>query len=148
MAVGDRKDPYLDFNFRVEIEGIDVASFSEVMGLTAEGDVVEYRVGTSLANTVTKLPGLRKYTNVQFKRGYIQSDDLWQWYAEIAAGQVQRRAVAVVLMDEAHQDVIRWLIEQAWITKIEGPALKAAGNEVAIEMMEVAHEGLTVEMVG
>ena len=148
MALGERNDPVPAFNFRVEMQGIDVAAFSEVSGLTAEGDAIEYREGTDMRNTVRKLAGLRKYTNIQLKRGYTQNDLLWNWYADIAAGTIERRPVAIVLMDEAHQDVLRWNVEEAWINKIEGPALKASGNEVAVEMVELCHEGITLELQG
>ena len=148
MALGERNDPVPAFNFRVEMQGIDVAAFSEVSGLTAEGDAIEYREGTDMRNTVRKLAGLRKYTNIQLKRGYTQNDLLWSWYADIAADTNERRPVAIVLMDEAHQDVLRWNVEEAWINKIEGPALKASGNEVAVEMVELCHEGITLELQG
>jgi phage tail-like protein len=148
MAVGERIEPILGFNFRVEIFNIPVASFSEVSGLTAEGDAVDYREGTDLKNTVRKLAGLRKYTNVQLRRGYTENDLLWNWYADIASGKVERRPVAIILMDEAHNDVLRWNIDDAWINKIEGPALKASGNDVAVEMVELVHEGITFELQG
>ena len=146
MATDTRTDPFRGFNFRVEIDGIGAGSFSEVSGLTAEGDAVDYREGTDAVNNVRKLVGLRKYANLMFKRGYIQSDELWQWYGRIANGQPDRRNGTVVLRNEARQDVLRWHFENAWINKIEGPGLKASGNEVAIESMELCHEGLTLEI--
>lgn len=141
-----RTDPFRGFNFRVEIDGIATGSFSEVSGLTAEGDPVDYREGTDAANNVRKLVGLRKYAMLVFKRGYVKDDTLWQWYQRIANGQPDRRHGSVVLRNEAHKDVMRWNFENAWINKIEGPSLKAAGNEVAIESMELCHEGLTFEL--
>lgn len=141
-----RTDPFRGFNFRIEIDGTPVASFSEVSGLTAEGDPVDYREGTDAANNVRKLVGLRKYAMVVFKRGYTKDDTFWKWYANIANGKNDRRNGSVVLRNEAHKDVMRWNFENAWINKIEGPALKAAGNEVAIESMELVHEGLTFDL--
>lgn len=146
MATGERTDPYRGFNFRVEIDKTSVAAFSEVSGLTAEGDPVEYRAGTDVANTVRKLVGLRKYANITLKRGYIQDNALWQWYQNIADGENDRRNGSIVLMDEAGHDVMRWNFENAWINKIEGPAFKASGNEVAIESAELCHEGLRLEL--
>src|SRR5689334_17105603 len=143
MATDTRTDPFRGFNFRVEIDGIGVGAFSEVSGLTAEGDAVDYREGTDTVNNVRKLTGLRKYTNLVFKRGYVKDDELWRWYVRIANGQPDRRNGSVVLKNEAHKDVMRWHFENAWINKIEGPSLKASGNEVAIESMELCHEGLT-----
>ena len=146
MATDTRKDPFRGFNFRVEIDGIGSSSFSEVSGLTADGDAVDYREGTDAINNVRKLQGLRKFTMIVFKRGYIQNDELWKWYARIASGQDDRRNGSVVLRNEARKDVMRWNFENAWINKIEGPSVKAAGNEVAIESMELCHEGLSFEL--
>ncbi len=146
MPTDVRIDPFRGFNFRVEIDGLTVAAFSEVSGLTADGDPVEYREGTDPVNNVRKLVGLRKYANLMFKRGYVQDNTLWQWYQRIANGQPDRRNGSVVLMNEAHQDVMRWNFENAWINKIEGPGLNATSNEVAVESMELVHEGLTFEL--
>ncbi|HEX4456651.1 MAG TPA: phage tail protein [Polyangia bacterium] len=146
MATDKRNDPFRGFNFRVEIDGVTAASFSEVSGLTADGDAIDYREGADPINNVRKLQGLRKYTQIVFKRGYVQDAELWQWYENIANGQDDRRNGSVVLRNEARKDVMRWNFENAWINKIEGPSLKAAGNEVAIESMELVHEGLTFEL--
>ena len=143
MTTGERNDPYRGFNFRVEIDGITVAAFSEVSGLTAEGDSVEYRAGTDKTNTVRKLVGLRKYTNITLKRGYTVNNELWKWYQDIADGKEgARRDGSIVLSNEAQVDVMSWDFENAWINKIEGPTLNASGNEVAIESVELCHEGL------
>lgn len=146
MATDTRIDPFRGFNFRVEIDGISVAGFSEVSGLTADGDPADYREGTDAINNVRKLVALRKFPVMVFKRGYVKDDSLWKWYVRISNGVPDRRNGSVVLQNEAHKDVMRWNFENAWINKIEGPALKAAGNEVAIESMELCHEGLTLEL--
>lgn len=146
MATDTRTDPFRGFNFRVEIDGLGIAAFNEVSGLTAEGDAVEYREGTDPVNHVRKLTGLRKFANLMFMRGYVQDNSLWEWYQQIADGENIRRNGSVILMNEAHADVMRWNFENAWINKIEGPMLKAIGNEVAIEKMELVHEGLTFEL--
>jgi phage tail-like protein len=146
MATDKRKDPFRGFNFQVDIDGIGSGSFSEVSGLTADGDAVDYREGADPINNVRKLQGLRKFPMIVMKRGYIQNDELWQWYARIYSGQDDRRNGSIVLMNEQRTPVMRWHFENAWINKIEGPSLKAAGNEVAIESMEICHEGLTFEL--
>lgn len=148
MATDTRSDPYRAFNFSVELDGLTVASFSEVSGLTAEGDAVDYREGTDAINNVRKLTGLRKYANLMFKRGYVQDDSLWTWYRQIANGENVRRNGSVILLDEARNPKLRWNFENAWINKIEGPSFKASGNDVAIESMELVHEGLTMEIEG
>jgi len=146
MATATRRDPLRSFNFLLEIDGIPLGAFAEASGLTAEGDAVDYREGTDLQNSVRKLVGLRKYTNITLKRGYTEDGSLWQWYANIAAGDPDRRNVTIVLMNEAHEPVLRWHAENAWVNKIEGPSFKASGNEVAMESVELVHEGLTMEI--
>ena len=145
MATGVRNDPYRGFNFQLEIDGIPRGSFSECSGLTAEGDAVDYREGTDLQPNVRKLVALRKYTNIVLKRGYTQDKSLWAWYTNIHNGLPDRRNVTVILMNEQRAPVLRWHAENAWINKIEGPSLKASGNEIAIESIELIHEGLTIE---
>lgn len=146
MATDQRIDPYRGYNFVLEIDNIPKGAFSEVGGLTAEGDAVDYREGTDVQSNVRKLPGMRKYTNITLKRGYTQDKALWQWYTNIMNGQVDRRNVTIVLVNEAREPVLRWHAENAWVNKIEGPALKASSNDVAMESVELVHEGLTIEM--
>lgn len=145
-ATGARNDPYRGFNFRVEIDNLPIGAFSEASGLTADGDAVDYREGTERDNIVRKLVGLRKVTAIALKRGYVQNDLLWQWYGNIAQGVPDRRNGSIILMDEAHNDVLRWNFREAWPNKIEGPSFKATGNEVAIESIELMHEGVVMEI--
>ena len=147
MATGERRDPFRAFNFQLEIDNIARGGFSECSGLTAEGDAVDYREGTDLQPNVRKLVGPRKYTNIVLKRGYTEGDtSLWDWYKNIHNGVADRRNVTIILMNEERQPVMRWHAENAWINKIEGPSFKASGNEVAIESVELVHEGLTIEV--
>jgi phage tail-like protein len=146
MATDTRKDPFRGFNFQIDIDGLGSSSFSEVSGLTADGDAVDYREGADAINSVRKLQGLRKFPAIVMKRGYTQNDELWQWYARIYSGQDDRRNGSVVLLNEQRKPVMRWNFENAWINKIEGPSMKAAGNEVAIESMEIIHEGISLEL--
>ncbi len=142
-----RIDPYRSFNFQVDILGVKAASFSECSGLTADGDHVEYREGLDQPLTVRKLLGLRKYSNITLKRGYTTSDELWQWYMTAANGNLKRYDVSIILLDDAGNQVLKWTAEKAWINKIEAPSFKASGNEVAMESMEIIHEGLTLEVL-
>ena len=146
MATAERRDPYRTFNFQLEIDGVPLGAFSEASGLTAEGDAVDYREGTDIQQNVRKLTGLRKYSNITLKRGYTPDKSLWRWYGNIVNGQPDRRNVTIVLMNEARAPVMRWHAESAWVNKIEGPSFKAAGNEIAMESVELVHEGLTLEM--
>lgn len=146
MATDERTDPYRGYNFVLEIDKVPKGAFSEVGGLTADGDSVDYREGTDLQPNVRKLMGLRKFTNLTLKRGYTQDKALWQWYVNVMNGVDDRRNVTIVLLNERRQAVLRWHAENAWINKIEGPSLKASGNDVAMESLELVHEGLTLEM--
>ena len=143
MPTGERVDPFRSFNFRVE--GLEVASFSEVSGLSSDGDAVDYREGTDPKLSVRRLPGLRKYNNVTLKRGVTQSLALWSWYQNIINGVRDRRNCTVVLQNEEHADVVRWHLENAYVNKYEVSTLGAAANEVAVETIELVHEGLTME---
>jgi phage tail-like protein len=145
MATGDRNDPYRSFNFQLEIDNIPTGAFSECSGLTTEVDAVDYREGTDLQPNVRKLTGLVKFTNVVLKRGVTKDKSLWNWYNNIFAGIQDRRNVTIILLDEAHQPVIRWHVENAWLKKLDAPSFKASGNEIAIESVELVHEGLTIE---
>jgi len=145
MANDQRNDPYRAYNFVLEIDNIARGAFSEVGGLTAEGDSVDYREGSDLQSNVRKLMGLRKYANLTLKRGYTQDKSLWQWYTNVVNGVADRRNVTITLMNERREAVLRWHAENAWINKIEGPSFKASSNDVAMESIELVHEGLTLE---
>jgi phage tail-like protein len=146
MATDKRADPFRGYNFVLEIDNIAFGAFSEVSGLTAEGDSVDYREGTDVQSNVRKLIGMRKYSNIVLKRGYTTDKALWQWYANIANGIPDRRNVTIVLMNEVREPVLRWNAENAWINKIEGPSFKASSNDVAMESVELIHEGLELEI--
>jgi phage tail-like protein len=139
-----RNDPYSAFNFLVEIDGVTVAGFSECSGLSSETDAIEYRNGSEDI-TVRKLPGLVKYSNITLKRGFTQSKELWQWRKQVLDGKTQRRSGTVTLLDEARKPALRWNFREGWPRKLDGPTLNAKTNEVAIETLEIAHEGLVVE---
>jgi phage tail-like protein len=141
MAPPQRDDPYKAFNFLVEIDGIARAGFSEVSGLESETEVIEYRVGTE-SNTARKLPGLTKYANIVLRRGVTQDAELWNWRKTVEEGKVDRRNGSIILLDDDRTEVVRWNFFNGWISKWQGPALNASGNEVAIETIEIAHEGL------
>jgi phage tail-like protein len=145
-ATDQRNDPFRGYNFILEIDRVPKGAFSEVSGLTADGDSVDYREGTDLQPNVRKLMGLRKFTNLSLKRGYTPDRSLWQWYTNVMNGVDDRRNVTIVLLNERREAVLRWHAENAWINKIEGPSLKASSNDVAMESLELVHEGLTLEM--
>ncbi len=142
MAV-PRNDPYTAFTYLIEINGIRAGGFSEVSGLDAEVEPVAYRNGDE--DFVTrKLPGMKKFPNIVLKRGIIGELDIFSWLQLTAAGTVDRREGAIVLRDEVRNEVMRWKFIRGWACKYTGPSLKADSSAVAIEALEICHEGLTV----
>ena len=139
----DRNDPYASFNFVVTIGGLSVAGFSEVSGLDLTTDPIEYRNGDE-DNTVRKLPGLKKFSNITLKRGYTQSKDLWNWRKQVMDGKIKnaRKNGSIILMDDEGNDAAQWDFVAAWPTKWTGPTYNATANEVAIDTLELTHEGL------
>jgi phage tail-like protein len=148
MAATDtRLDPFRGFNFRVVIDGLPVGAFSEVSGMTVTQEAAEYREGSDSANTVRKLTALTKYGDLTLKRGFLQDTTLWAWVQRIANGIDDRRNGSIILMNEAHVDVLAWNFVNAWPGKIEGPMLNAADNKVTIESLELHHEGVQLEIL-
>jgi phage tail-like protein len=143
MAPATRTDPYLNGNFLVQIDGITSASFSEVSGLEADIEVIEYRSGDAKQAAVQKLPGLHKFTNITLKRGLVQDLSLWNWMQTVLNGTVQRANVSIILLDRTENPVWRWNLTNAWPCKWSGPVLKAESDEVALETLEICYENLT-----
>ncbi len=138
--------PMTSLHFQVSWGDSDnTVNFSEVSGLTLESEPIEYRGGADITMTVRKIPGLKKFGNVTLKRGIVPSQNgLWEWWNTIQSGTVERRDVTISLLNEEHEPVVTWAIRDAWPVKIEGPSLNATGNEVAIETLEFAHEGVAI----
>jgi len=144
MVTGARKDPYLGFNFRVEIQGLTVGGFSEVAGLQSEIEVQEYREG-GLNGYVHKLAGPAKYpANLTLKRGIADNDTLWDWYAAVAKGNIQRQNGSIVLLDSRGEPIKRWNFTAAYPVKWSGPDLQATSGEIAVESLELAHQGVAL----
>ncbi|MFL5930249.1 MAG: phage tail protein [Gaiellaceae bacterium] len=139
------RQPYRDFNFSVEIDGIGESQFSEVSIPEAEITVVEYREGADKTSATRKLPGRVRYGNVVLKRGVTGDLALWDWFRAIASGDFQPRNVTIALLDAERQPVVRWIARDAWPTKYAPSDLRAKGNEVVIELLELAVESIEVE---
>ena len=138
--------PYRKFRFKVQMGNIQVASFSEVSGFDASIDVVEYRDGDAATMTAVKMPGLVKYGNITLKRGVIDDASMFTWISNAITGQNKKEeALTITLMDEAGQDKMSWKIIKAWPVKYTAPDFNSTASEVAIETLEIAHEGMTRE---
>lgn len=143
-----RPDPFGAFNFVVEIDGVALAAFARVSGLSSETDVIEYRTGDSKLSSTLKLPGLTHYANIVLERGIVRDLSLWQWRKAVVDGHADRRNGTIVLLDAAREPVLAWRFRNGWPAKWEGPTLDAKTSEVAIETLEIAHEGLEFELAG
>src|SRR5260370_32873562 len=144
MADAKRNDPYGQFNFVIEIDGVVKGGFSEVSGLTTDTNIIEYREGNEIG-TVRKLPGLMKYNNIVLKRGWTKDKSLWDWRKKVIDGKTQRTTGSIVLLDEGRQPALRWKFTAGWPSKWEGPALSGKTSEVAIATLQIAHEGMELE---
>jgi phage tail-like protein len=140
-----RDDPYLNFNFRVEIDGLEVAGFSEVQVPEGRIEAVAYREGTDRSSAARLLPGRVEWEPVVLRRGFAGDPALFEWWNELVQGNLSRKNVAIVLLDEQRRDVARWLVRRAWPSKLVGPDLRGLGNEVAIETLELSHEGVELD---
>jgi len=138
----ERTDPYRNFRFRVELEGLQQAGFSEVSGFDASFDVIQYREGNE-AITTRKLPGLARYGNISLKAGATDSIELWEWIQDCVNGTVERKTVTIIAIDEEGGDVATWQVIEAWPVRYTAPNFNGQGSEVAIELLELAHEGMT-----
>jgi phage tail-like protein len=134
-------DPQGNYNFHVEIGGISRGAFHEATGLDSSVDVVEHREG-GWNLSPRKLPAQTKHANIVLKWGLSVDRELIDWHQEIVDGTIDRRDGSIVLLDRRGQEVARWNFVRAWPTKYTGPALNAEGNDVAIETLELAHEGV------
>ena len=138
-----RKDPFVNFNFLVEIDGITRAAFHEVGGLDSSVEVIEHREGGQNITTM-KLPGQVKYSAISLKWGMSDDTDLYLWHRQWVDGDpaALRKNGSIVLLDRQGQEKARWNFFNAWPTKWTGPSFSAEANDIAIESLELAHEGL------
>lgn len=146
MATGSApKDPFRGFRFKVEIGGITRAGFREASGLDASNDAVDYREGDEDPH-LHKLLGLQKYSNVTLKRGITDDLDLWKWRQKAMKGDMKdgaaRQNVQIKVLDDEGKEAAEWTLVRAWCTKWTGPTFNATANEVAIDTIEITHEGL------
>ncbi len=147
MTTGERIDPYLDFRFHVELDSLLVAGFSDVQGLEMEVETEEYKEGGRNHYTHS-LPTRITFPNLTFQKGLTNSHELWTWVAESLHGPAQRRTGRIILLDQSGVEVRGWEFQNGYPVRWEGPDLSAEGSDVAIETLEIAHEGLRAFGVG
>lgn len=137
-------DPYSGYNFWVEWDGIVHAGFQECSGLTATRNVGTYREGTDKTLTQRQVPGLNTYGNISLKRGITDNQELWKWHKTLQDGTANRRNVSIILADDKGEEKMRWNLENCWPTTWSAPDFNATSDDVAIEALELVHEGITV----
>ena len=134
MPTGARLDPYMNYNFLVEIDGVTQAGFQEVSGLDATTDPVEYREGGE-NTTVRKLPGKTTYSDISLKWGLTDSDEMWKWREDVIKGRIERKNGSIIVLDDEGNERVRWNFFNAWPSKWEGPTFDAKANDIAIETL-------------
>ncbi|MBU3030115.1 phage tail protein [Paracoccus marinaquae] len=137
--------PLPKFHFQVKWDDTELA-FQEVSGLDIETEVLEYRAGNSKVFSKVKMPGMIKSGNITMKKGVFAKDNaIFDWFKEIKMNTIKRKAITISLLDESQTPTMVWKVQNAFPVKITGTDLKAEGNEVAVESIEIAHEGLVIE---
>ncbi|SHO62244.1 MULTISPECIES: phage tail protein [Algoriphagus] len=137
--------PVSVFHFQVEWGGTRIG-FTEVSGLSIELQTIDYREGSSLEYHVSKMPGIPQYSNITLKRGVFRADnEFFQWLNTVKKNNIERRDLTISLLNEEHEPVMVWKVKDAFPCKVEGPTLNSTGNEVAVETIEICHEGLAIE---
>ena len=137
--------PLPKFHFQVDWAGTRIG-FTEISGFEITNDVIEYREGSSPEYHKVKMPGQRKFSNIIMKRGIFKSDnDFYTWFNTINMNTVERRDITISLLNEQHEPVVVWKVQNAWPARIISTNLKAECNEPAIEILEIVHEGLIIQ---
>lgn len=137
--------PAFHFEVRWSSDDKEAVPFTEVSGLAVENQVIEYREGNSKVYSTIKMPGLKKYGNVTLKRGAMAKDNsLFDWWNKAQLNKIERKNVVVSLLDELHEPVITWTLQNAFPVKVDNANYNSTSNEVLIETIELAHEGLVL----
>ncbi|MCB0555660.1 MAG: phage tail protein [Phaeodactylibacter sp.] len=138
--------PMPKFHFQVQWGSEFSIGFSEISGLDVESEIIEYRDGSSKEYSKVKMPGMQKYSNITLKRGTFRgNNEFFKWWNTVKLNTIERRDITIQLLNEEHEPVVTWQVKNAWPTKVQSTDLKSDGNEVAIETMELVHEGLEIK---
>lgn len=133
---------YRSYNFVLDIQNVTVGYFTEVSGLSVSVEAISYREGGG-AQAVRKLPGRVEYGDVTLKWGMSESTELWTWLMNVAAGNVERKEVSIILLKpDGQQENARWNLHSTWPRAWRGARLDALGHEVAYETLTLVHEGI------
>ena len=138
-------DPLLGFNFGLEFSGAIAGYFTECNGIGSENEVIDHKVVDDSGREITrKIPGRLKWGDVTLKRGITNDMQIWEWRDNVVKGEMDsaRKNGSIVMMDRNYDAVARWNFENAWPSKVSGPALKSDSNEFGVEELVIVHEGI------
>ena len=138
--------PISSSKFTVDFGG-DTINFQDVILPESEIEIIEYRDGSDVLSSVRKYPGLTKYSNLILKRGMTKSKELYEWFKQTKQGRIERRDITVSILNEEHEPVAVWKMQNCWPTKYSGSALKAKDSGIMIETLEIATEDVDVEII-
>jgi phage tail-like protein len=137
---GTRNDPYRGYNFKLEIQGVTEAHFTECSGLGVRVNTIQYREAGG-GQVVRRLPGPVEYADVTLRYGLTQSAELWEWMMSAVQGRVERKNISIVMLsDDGVTPVLQWDLFEAWLAEWHGAMLDAMGREAAIETMTLVYE--------
>ena len=137
--------PLVKFSFKVKWDGLEFI-FQEVTGLSIETQVIEYRGGNSKVYSTVKMPGIKKFSNVTLKKGMCRGNNvLWEKYNLMKMNTIKRSTITISLLDEAQCVTMSWILTNAFPVKMSITDMKSHGDEIAVESMELAHEGLSIQ---
>ena len=132
------------YHFSVEWGGSRIG-FMEVSGLDIEIEAVSFREGSNPDDSFRKVPGLRKFSDIILKRGIVKGDnEFFAWINTKQIGTIERRDVTISLLNENHEPIVVWKVQNAFPVKYSGPVLEANGSDLAIETLVLTHEGISV----
>lgn len=137
--------PLPKFHFQVEWGGTKIG-FTEVTGLEVTTEKITYRDGASKEFNKLQMPGMQSFGDLTLKRGIFAGDnEFYAWWNTVSLNTIERRDITISLLNENHEPVVVWKVKNAWPTKVTSTDLNAGSNDVAIETLMLAHEGLTME---
>ncbi len=132
------------YRFKVSIDGMEVADFRSAEGLSVQREVLEIYEGGDNAKH-HKLVGGTRYSNIVLRRGTTDNTELFKWVKETIDGKVTRKNGAIIAINQAGDPVSRWEFKNAWPCRYEGPDFIAGNDDVAIESLELAHDGFEMK---
>ena len=135
-------DPYMSYNFAVEIGGVVVGGFSEVSGLSSEIDLESYEEG-GLNSYIHKFPKHTIYPNLVLSRGLVNIDLFYTWYDATSQGSIQLLNGTILLLNNQQIPVMWWAFKKAYPVKWDGPQFNASSDEIAVEKIELVHQGIS-----